>query len=109
MNIPNEVYLILLNIFKYFLWVIGVPHALPNCVAPAFGLTRVNNVFYCQVEEVIEALQEEVDRQDKDIHTLQSNLKEAENLLVIIHSTHLRWFQVISDSCRSCGWIIPFN
>ncbi|XP_003741502.1 mediator of RNA polymerase II transcription subunit 4 [Galendromus occidentalis] len=34
-----------------------------------------------KVEEVIEALQEEVDRQDKDIHTLQSNLKEAENLL----------------------------
>ncbi|XP_022653446.1 mediator of RNA polymerase II transcription subunit 4-like [Varroa jacobsoni] len=34
-----------------------------------------------KVEEVIEALQEEVDRQDKDIHSLQSNLKEAENLL----------------------------
>lgn len=37
---------------------------------------------FVQVEEVIEALQEEVDRQDKDIHSLQSNLKEAENLLV---------------------------
>lgn len=47
-------------------------------IIPSF--TMFSN--FVQVEEVIEALQEEVDRQDKDIHSLQSNLKEAENLLV---------------------------